>query len=139
MDTSLFRSKQFLRSPLNKIGEPSVFLFRKNLVKKIGYFREDLKQILDYEFCYRLLKVKNIAIINKTLVQFRLHEMQATNLNRLKNTNLDEGYSKILYKGYLDYLDAYTRTHLLKKHNIFYKIYYKIISLVKNIKSQVYF
>ena len=134
IDNSLFKSKQFLKSPLNKIGEPSVFMFRKQLINTVGYFREDLKQILDYEFCYRLLKTYNIAIINKVLVQFRLHEMQATNINRINNingSNDDEGFSKILYEDYLNYVDNYTRIHLLKKHSILYKIYYKIMRMFK--------
>lgn len=124
IDKSLFKSKQFLRTPINKIGEPSVIMFRKELVAKVGYYRTDLSQILDYEFCYRVLKTHKIAIINKPLVKFRLHENQATN----KNTDIGDydKFSKILYQEYLNYVDDYTKKHLLKKHNIVYKLYYAL-------------
>lgn len=137
LDHSLFKHKQFLRSPLNKVGEPSAFMFRRDILNRVGYFKEDLKQILDYEFCYRVLKTAKIAIINKPLVKFRLHEMQATNINRIQNINRPnkvgkgDNYSKILYKGYLNYVDDYTRLHLLKKHNFFYKVYYFIKIKIK--------
>ena len=134
IDSTLFKSKQFLRSPLNKIGEPSVFMFRKDVIHKIGYFREDLKQILDYEFCYRILKTSKIAIIDKVLVQFRLHELQATEINKKDKSELEnEGYSKILYKDYLDYIDPYMRKHLIKKHHLLYRVYYAIKVRIKRL------
>ena len=40
IDKSLFKSKQFLRSPLNKIGEPSVFMIRKDIVTQIGFLEK---------------------------------------------------------------------------------------------------
>ena len=63
LDNPLFNNEEFFRSTLNKVGEPSTILFRKNLVKDMSYFREDLKQVLDYEFCYRVLNIHKIAII----------------------------------------------------------------------------
>lgn len=128
IDKSVFKSNQFLKSPLNKIGEPSVIMFKKEIVNKVGYFREDLHQILDYEFCYRILKKYKIGIINKVLVQFRLHEMQATNINRkrAKDTGDTIKYQKILYNEYLWYLNGYHRKHFLKKFNFFYRLFYWI-------------
>ncbi|HEY9167877.1 MAG TPA: glycosyltransferase [Lutibacter sp.] len=128
IDKGLFKSNEFLRSPLNKIGEPSVIMFRKEVIGKVGYFREDLHQILDYEFCYRILKKQKIAIINKNLVKFRLHAMQATNINRGLNEDTGDTikYQKILYNEYLRYLNKYNRIHFLKKYNLFYRLYYLI-------------
>ncbi|GGG53138.1 glycosyltransferase family 2 protein [Bizionia arctica] len=112
---TLFRSKEFLQSPLNKIGEPCVVMFKKITLEKLGYYREDLKQILDYEFCYRLLKTQEIAIINEPLVKFRLHSNQATNVNRHSGTNDYETYDKILLKEYFWYLNNKTKIRLLRK------------------------
>lgn len=129
IDNLLFKHKLFFRSPLNKIGEPSTFIFRKDVINDVGYFREDLIQILDYEFCYRLLRNYKIAIINKKLVKFRLHAKQVTNLNRLgvfNASNDNEGYSKILFNEYLKYVDPYIKRHLLKKHHILYRIVYGV-------------
>lgn len=126
IDNSLFNDKAFLKSPLNKIGEPSTYMFRKEIIKDIGYFRNDLKQILDYEFCYRILKNYKIAILKKSLVKFRLHNEQATVKNRSYDTGDSALYSKILYDEYLPFLDEYTRVHLLKKHNKLYKLNYLI-------------
>lgn len=132
IDNRLFKSKEFLSSPKNKIGEPTAIMFKKELVEKIGEYRNDLVQILDFEFCYRALKTKRIAIIDKPLIKFRLHGNQAT----IKNSDSDDyyKYSKILYQDYLNFVDDYTRLHLLKKHNFFYKLYFKVKGKLKQIK-----
>lgn len=125
LDTSLFKSEQFLRSPLNKIGEPSVIMFRKEVVDIVGYYREDLKQILDYEFCYRVLKKYKIAILSDALVQFRLHQMQETNVNSDIDTGDSSKYHRLIYDEYLHYLNDYNRVHFLKKYNLFYRFLYR--------------
>ena len=134
LDKTIFKHKQFLRSPLNKIGEPTALMFRKSLITQVGYFKEDLNQILDYEFCYRVLKKKSVAIIETPLVKFRLHEFQATNINKKsKNKTENEGFSKILHKDYLDYVDPYIKKHLRKKHHIMYKSFYAIKARIKKL------
>ncbi|WP_179335370.1 glycosyltransferase family 2 protein [Winogradskyella costae] len=130
IDHTLFCSNQFLRSPLNKIGEPCVIMFKKGILEKIGYYREDLKQILDYEFCYRLLKTQPIAIINENLVKFRLHQNQATNVNRHSGTDDYKKYNKILLREYFWYLNTNTRIRLLKKE-------YKWINFLFKLKSKL--
>lgn len=129
---SLFKNHKFLKSPPNKVGEPTTVLFRKSLVKEIGYFREDLHQILDYEFYYRVLKKKNIAIINKELVSFRIHPEQATNVNRNRPINDYFIYDKILYKHYFWYLNKVERKRLFLKYNLIGKGYKKISNVVKS-------
>lgn len=76
LDSSLFSSDAFFKAPYNKIGEPSVVLFKKSIIDTVGYFNENLKQVLDFEFYYRILKKSKIAILNKELVKFRLHNDQ---------------------------------------------------------------
>ncbi len=114
-DVSYFKNNLFFKSPLNKFGEPSTTLIRKSAIDNVGLFREDLKQVLDYEFCYRLLADKyKIYITASQLVLFRIHENQATNIN--KNESIDD-YNKmknILLKDYFFKLSLKYRWYLLK-------------------------
>lgn len=93
LDKSFIKSKLFFTSPLNKIGEPSCTMFRRDLIEKVGNFNEHLRQKLDYEFYYRLLKHAKIKVTEDILVVFRLHGNQATVHNN--RNNLDE--SSIYY------------------------------------------
>ena len=128
---NLFKDNKFLKSPLNKIGEPPTVFFRKSVVKEIGYFREDLHQILDYEFYYRLLRSYNIAIINKRLVNFRLHQLQATNINRNKPIKDYEIYGRILYEDFFWYLNYSEKKRLFFKFNRIGKIIQRLENAIK--------
>jgi glycosyltransferase involved in cell wall biosynthesis len=131
LDASLFKSNVFFREPRNKVGEPSAVLFRKEILNNIGFFREDLKQVLDYEFYYRILKKQNIAILPKKLIKFRLHDQQATSINDKANDILDYvKYDRIIYDNYFWYLNNNKRFELLKKHN-------RIIRLLLNFKNKL--
>ncbi|WP_372938262.1 glycosyltransferase family 2 protein [Seonamhaeicola sp.] len=122
----LFSSPLFLQSPLNKIGEPPVTLFKKELVYKIGFFREDLMQILDYEFYYRVLKKYKIAIIEEPLVKFRLHPNQATNKNKGKEQSDYNLYDKIIYKEYFWLLNNKKRVELFKRYNKAWNLLFRV-------------
>jgi glycosyltransferase involved in cell wall biosynthesis len=117
LDKSIFSLKTFYGSPLNKIGEPSVVMFRKSVVDEVGFFREDLKQILDYEYWYRILKKHDVAIINKPLVKFRLHAKQATHVNRNQSIDDYKIYEQILYSQYLKLLHPEVRKRLYLKYH----------------------
>lgn len=133
LDSKLFKSDEFFKSPLNKVGEPSTILFRKSLLKKIGYFREDLNQVLDYEFCYRVLKKQKIAIVNKNLVKFRLHNMQATVKNKDNDIyNADHKiFERIILDQYFWYLNRNMQKVLLRKYNRLVSIFYNIIDSIR--------
>ena len=133
LDNTLFKSDEFFKSPLNKVGEPSTILFRKKIVDTIGFFREDLKQVLDYEFCYRILKKNKIAIINKNLVKFRLHSLQYTVQNKI-NDIYDSDHEKlerIIYDQYFWYLSKYKKKVFLRKYNRIVNILFKTIDNIK--------
>ncbi|PRX41540.1 glycosyltransferase family 2 protein [Salegentibacter salegens] len=127
LKNDFLKSEEFQRYPYNKIGEPSVVLFPKSIVEKIGYFREDMVQILDYEFYYRILRFKKIAIINKPLVKFRLHKQQTTNLNRNKLIHDDKLFDKVLYDKFFFYLNKKEKKRLLK---LFRPRLYKILKKI---------
>ncbi len=117
---NIFRLESFTDFPLNKVGEPSAVMFRRKFFKEIGPFREDLKQILDYEYWYRILKIADIAILPQKLVGFRLHGAQATNKNSEEDIKDYRAYDRLLYDSYLPLLDKTTRTRLKKKFHPMY-------------------
>ncbi|WP_298236994.1 glycosyltransferase [uncultured Algibacter sp.] len=131
LDKSIFKSNLFLSRPLNKIGEPTVILFRKDMVKAIGFYKEDLFQLLDLEFCNRVLKKYKIAILNKKLVGFRLHKNQATNSNSINVKKDILKYNELIYNDYFYLFNRRTQVKLLKKHNSLFKL---LIKLKKRLK-----
>lgn len=138
LDKSIFKSNFFFTKPLNKIGEPTVLLFRKNIVNDIGFFKENLFQILDFEFCNRVLIKYKIAILNKKLVGFRLHSNQATNFN---NNNVKSDllkYDSLMYNQYFYLLNRNMQLKLLKKNNQLIKRLLKVKNSVRGFFKDYY-
>lgn len=131
LDKSIFAMQSFYGSPLNKIGEPPTVMFKKSLVEEVGYFKEDLKQILDYEFYYRVLKKYSIIVLKEKLVKFRIHDSQATNVNRNTQINDYEMYNRLLHRDYLKLLHPDVQRTLKKKYSILYLYFYKIRKKLK--------
>ncbi|HQN16955.1 MAG TPA: glycosyltransferase [Bacteroidales bacterium] len=128
LSKGFFKNDIFLKTPINKVGEPSTFLFEKSLLKKIGWFRTDLVQILDYEFCIRVMKKKNIYIINKPLVKFRLHQKQATEANKNSET---EKFKRILFNKCFFLINKQLRKELFLDYTHLGKIIYKTYKMIK--------
>ena len=131
LDKAIFGLPTFYASPLNKVGEPSVVMFKKDIISKVGYFDKNLKQILDYEYWYRILKKHPVAIINKPLVKFRLHQNQATNVNRNQNIDDYQYYEQILYKDYYSLLHPKVKKRLYLKFHPFAKFKKRVIGKLK--------
>ncbi len=121
IDSTILKKEKFISN--NKIGEPSTVLFSRAVVEKVGYFREDLNQVLDFEFYYRILKHSKIIIFNKELAGFRIHPAQATNMNKNNISTDYENYYKILYKEFFWYLGYNTQKKLLKRYHPLGKLY----------------
>lgn len=83
----VLKNKNLYSHPRNKIGEPSSVLLPKYVFDEVGYFNENLKQSLDYEFWYRICHNYSIGYVDKSLANFRVHGMQTTKLNSVKVTN----------------------------------------------------
>jgi hypothetical protein len=127
--TNILRSENLLKKqPFNKIGEPIATLFSKRIVDEIGYFNEELVQLLDFEFYYRIFKKHSVLMINESLVAFRLHPLQASNLNQNRNIQDYEIYQKLLYKNFFWQLHYKTRWMLFKRYSPFYR---KIVTIKK--------
>lgn len=121
----------------NKLAQ-STILIRKDLIQKLGYYNENYTVSEDYDLWIRASRISKIAIIPKTLLQYRIHkgnvsrsardEMNtcATEINRrfllyeienLSNRDL-EIWNKYFLKNSLD-----TKEDIKKIHNILQKLY----------------
>ncbi|VXD15182.1 hypothetical protein PL8927_380087 [Planktothrix serta PCC 8927] len=85
----LLADPQLLQSPLNKIGEPSTILIKKEAVEQLGGFDSEFKQLLDLDLWLRIMGHYKIGFVNQKLSSFRLHSDQQT----LKNA--ESGYSEL--------------------------------------------
>jgi glycosyltransferase involved in cell wall biosynthesis len=66
---------------LNFIGEPSLTMFRKIALSKVGGFDDELKQICDLEFLLRIASVFGLRYIPQQLCVFRIHDLSTTSKN----------------------------------------------------------
>jgi glycosyltransferase involved in cell wall biosynthesis len=113
INNRIFKRDVFFSNPLNKIGEPVTVLLRRNVFDKTGFFNTELKQILDFEYWYRVLKTESIAIMNYPLVGFRLHEEQATAKNNNVNVNEFSNYKAFVEKELFSLLNFKMRMKII--------------------------
>ena len=121
LDSGFLKRDKFLTN--NRIGEPSTVLFERSIINKVGYFNEDLVQVLDLEFYYRILKHHNILILNKELASFRIHPGQATNINKDQISKDYEKYYRLLYRDFFWFLGFDSQKKLLKRYHPIGKLY----------------
>lgn len=114
LDRRILGHPEFVKDPFNKIGEPTAVLFKRSLLDEIGLFREDLHIILDVEFYYRVLKNHKIAILNKELVKFRLHNEQASKTEVGRHLNEQKIFNEILLKKFFWQVNTSQKRKLLK-------------------------
>nr|WP_321228512.1 glycosyltransferase family 2 protein [uncultured Psychroserpens sp.] len=123
---------QFLNSPKNKIGEPTNVLLRKCCFDKIRYFSTELQQALDCDYWYRVMKHYDIGFIDEVLVAFRLHDKQASSINKQRDIPDNE----LLYKNYYELLfwqlHPKNRMKLLKLFNPIVRTLVRFKYIIKN-------
>jgi glycosyltransferase involved in cell wall biosynthesis len=106
-----------LEENANRIGEPSLVMFRKN--QALRGFDEKLKQMLDLEMWFHLLEQGRFACIAEPLCAFRQHPAQQTEVNSRAGTGLGEG---------LRLAEEYCRKpwmkHVATSRMLFSQIYY---------------
>jgi hypothetical protein len=123
---------QFLNAPKNKIGEPSSVLIHKNCFNKVGYFNEEMKQALDCEFWYRLMPYYDIGFVDEYLSSFRLHNKQASAINKSQKINETNQLYYIFYKKLFKYINIKNKWKLLK---LFHPIISSFVTIKQKIKS----
>lgn len=111
------KDAQLLNSPKNKIGEPTAVLLAKTVFETVGYFDETLEQTLDCEFWYRVMTRYQIGYLDRELVGFRLHETQASALNKKREIPDKALLYKRYYKHLLVYLHPRNKWKLLKLYH----------------------
>ncbi|MBK7817276.1 MAG: glycosyltransferase family 2 protein [Sphingobacteriaceae bacterium] len=131
---------------LNFIGEPSLTMFKKEALLKVGGFDNELKQICDLEFLLRLASVFGLRYIPQQLCAFRIHSSSTT----VKNVNSNNYYIghieallyvlKLLTKPEFKNFRAYIGTNGISKHRMFVKYrLYKASRAIKNGEDQKIF
>lgn len=133
INKELFKTDYFYKPPLNLIGEPSVVMFRKNITEEVGWFSTNLKQSLDYEYWYRILKTKDIIILKEPLVKFRLHSEQETNNNRSRKIDDYHVMRKMLYEDYYTLLHSDLQRKLKSEFSTFHILKFKGHKFLKKI------
>ena len=102
----LLGDPNLLSHPINKIGEPSTALIRRNVFNQVGGFDPNLNQLVDLEMWFRMMKYYQIGFVNQTLSQFRLNRQQKTCQNIIENIDIDLNfYLKLSQNPYYQFLD----------------------------------
>lgn len=79
---SLLSDPRFLEGCINKIGEPSTVLIRKEVFDTVGEFDPDLCQHVDIDMWCRIMLNYKVGFIDRTLSFFRVHLSQQTLQNQ---------------------------------------------------------
>ncbi len=111
--------------PKNKIGEPTAVLLRKDCFKKAGYFNTDLKQTLDIEYWLRVMKYFKIGFIDEELISFRLHNEQASVINKKEIIPDYDILSRMYYRNLFWYLNPKYQWKLFRKYSWIASVYRK--------------
>ncbi|HIK33957.1 MAG TPA: glycosyltransferase [Oscillatoriales cyanobacterium M59_W2019_021] len=97
----LLSQPDLLEGHINKIGEPTTVLIRKDVFENVGYFDPDLPQLVDVEMWLRILSQYKVGFVDRMLSHWRLHPEQQSCKN-FKNPqtpftlDLIKLYNKIL-------------------------------------------
>ena len=67
--------------PSNFIGEPTSIMFKKSLIKEIGFFNSKIIQLCDFEYCLRIAVRSGFVYISDKLVHFRVHNSSTSQKN----------------------------------------------------------
>jgi glycosyltransferase involved in cell wall biosynthesis len=74
--TTLLVDPYLLYGNLNKIGEPSCVLLRRDVFSEVGFFNPASCQLVDFEFWLRIMMAYKIGFIDRELARFRIHANQ---------------------------------------------------------------
>ncbi|MDM9583775.1 glycosyltransferase [Nostoc sp. GT001] len=98
----LLQDSNILDNPINKIGEPSTVLIRKDVFDKVGLFNSEFCQLVDLEMWLRVMSQYKIGFVDKVLSQFRIHPQQQTRRNAALKDAILLDYQKLFKTIYSD-------------------------------------
>lgn len=83
----------------NIFGEPSIVMFRSDVISKIGYFDESFRYVPDWDYWIRILYLGKLAYIDKQLASFRISQNSQTSKIIIKDRkNLMSEYKEFIKK-----------------------------------------
>src|SRR5512147_2219110 len=125
-----YRGSKIIRDCLieqkNKIGEPSVVLFRRNVADR--GFDARYRQAVDLEMWFHLLEQGDFAYLEEPLCSFRWHSQQQTNVNVRGEYLVEEAF--LLLQSYAD--RPYVKMPRLIREYMQYVPVYSIWKLYRN-------
>ncbi|MHC0061519.1 O-linked N-acetylglucosamine transferase family protein [Nostoc sp. UIC 10890] len=98
----LLLDPNILDNPINKIGEPSTVLIKKDVFEKVGLFNSELCQLVDLEMWLRIMSQYKVGFIDKVLSHFRIHPQQQTRRNIALKDAILLDYQKFFQTIYSD-------------------------------------
>ena len=113
---------------LNFIGEPSLIFFKKSVIREIGLFNNNLKQICDLEFALRIATKHGLTYLPEKLCAFRIHQDSTTSTN-VTNKYFEIYYIEPLLFSYLLLFDekfSSFRSHLSFSQQFKLKLYFRL-------------
>ncbi|MEH2352520.1 glycosyltransferase [Nostoc sp.] len=98
----LLQDSNILDNPINKIGEPSTVLIRKDVFEKVGLFNSEFCQLVDLEMWLRIMSQYKVGFVDKVLSHFRIHPQQQTRRNAALKDAILLDYQKLFQTIYSD-------------------------------------
>ncbi|MBE9163316.1 glycosyltransferase [Tychonema sp. LEGE 06208] len=112
---TLLADPNLLNNPINKIGEPSTVLIRRDVFDRVGFFDVELQQLVDVEMWFRIMSHYKIGFVNKSLSNWRVHLNQLTRENLLKGEivqDVQRLHQKILHSSYFNLLNSEVKNRM---------------------------
>ena len=109
-----------LLTVLNPINQPGTFL-RRELINQTGFFDEELRYTMDYEYWLRAIKIQKPYVLSDELAAFRIHT------NSKGGSNYRQQFEEEL-KTARKYQD---KTFLLVLHDLHNKLIQLVYAIIK--------
>jgi glycosyltransferase involved in cell wall biosynthesis len=122
---------------LNFIAEPSLSMFRKEVVQKAGWFDPEFRQICDLEFLQRIATIYGLTYLPKQNCFFRIHGESTTRKNLDSNLFHLRYIEPVLLSHKMLYAPAYTQFRSLLNFRQLYRLktYFKVRTFEAHLNS----
>lgn len=96
----------------NIVDAPSSCMIKKEVLVKVGNFKEWMKSAEDYELWFRIAKEYKIYSINEPLVEYRVHQNKmSTNYSKMEFYGIATLYYALENDKNIDEIEAYYRLY----------------------------
>jgi glycosyltransferase involved in cell wall biosynthesis/radical SAM superfamily enzyme YgiQ (UPF0313 family) len=119
----LLHDPNLFNNSINKIGEPSTVLIKKEVFERVGLFDSEIYHLIDLDMWFRIMNQFKVGFVNNVLSYFRIHSKQATYENTKKDLlllDLAMFFQKIYTNVYYPHKireEAFQRFNALCIHN----------------------